>query len=353
MRAAVLGAGGIARVHLAALRALARDGTPVETVAVCDLSPALAEVTAKEFDVPYWTTDHRAMLREARPEIVHVTTPGHTHVALGCDALEAGAHVLIEKPIATDAAGLKRLLDLAEAKGKLVIEDHNYAFQSNVRELVAKRDRGELGEIVHVEVWMALDITGDGSRYTDLNLPHPALREPVGAVHDFLTHLAYLAHLFVGPHTSVATTWRKRKAETPLPCDEWRALVEARDGSAVLGFSSHGQPDAFSLEVHGTKGRAKVSFFQPLLALEAVRGGPRPLQPIRNALGVGKAWKRAAWGGLKERLAGGPASYEGLYRLVAEFHRAAASGGPAPVSRTTLEEVTALVEALGSEEVRL
>jgi predicted dehydrogenase len=353
MRAALLGAGGIARVHLAALKALTNSGQDVETVAICDLSPVLAEVTAAEFGVPHWFTDHRRMLAEARPDVVHVTTPGHTHVALASDAINAGAHVLVEKPIAMDPESLKALLDLGEEKQRLVAEDHNYAFQSNVRELLSMKERGDLGEIVHVEVWMALDITGDGSRYVDLNLPHPALREPVGAVHDFLTHLAYLAHLFVGPHRSVATTWRKRKEATPLPCDEWRALVEARDGSALLGFSSHGQPDAFTLEVHGTKARAKLSFFQPLLAVESVRGGPRPLQPIRNALGIGKSFKKAAWGGLKERLAGGPASYEGLFALVEEFYSAVRSKRPSPISRATIEEVTAFVHALGSEEVRL
>jgi UDP-N-acetyl-2-amino-2-deoxyglucuronate dehydrogenase len=83
-RVAVIGLGTVSVVHLAAIKNLG-----AELVGVCDLDPAKAE----------WT-DHRAMLDELRPEVVHICTPHDQHVPVAIDALSRGAHVLLEKPVA-------------------------------------------------------------------------------------------------------------------------------------------------------------------------------------------------------------------------------------------------------------
>ena len=94
MKAALIGAGHIARQHLACLREL----PGVEVSSVCDLSPATAEAAAERFHVPTWFTDSGTMLESIRPDVVHVTTPPTSHFLLAKAALEAGAHVIVEKP---------------------------------------------------------------------------------------------------------------------------------------------------------------------------------------------------------------------------------------------------------------
>ena len=94
LKAAIIGAGHIARQHLACLRELPR----VQIAGVCDLSRAMAESAADRYGVTKWYTDHRRMLDEARPDVVHVTTPPPSHFPLSMDALNAGAHVIVEKP---------------------------------------------------------------------------------------------------------------------------------------------------------------------------------------------------------------------------------------------------------------
>ena len=97
MKAALIGTGQIAQQHLACLRSL-----PGVTLAgVCDLSRALAESAAERYGIAAWFTDHRAMLEEVRPDVVHITTPPSSHFSLAMDALAAGAHVIVEKPLAT------------------------------------------------------------------------------------------------------------------------------------------------------------------------------------------------------------------------------------------------------------
>src|SRR5947208_1057219 len=96
MRAALVGAGRIAREHLACLERL----ETVELAAVCDRSAVAAEAAAARFGASRWFTDHRTMLDEIEPDVVHVTTPLGTHFELAVAALEAGAHAIVEKPLA-------------------------------------------------------------------------------------------------------------------------------------------------------------------------------------------------------------------------------------------------------------
>src|SRR5262249_56603406 len=141
--------------------------------------------------------------------------------------------------------------------------------------------------VVHVEVMLCLDITGPVG-FGDPNAPHPALVLPGGAIGDFLPHLASLAHLFAGPHRKVHTLWSSRR-DSPLPFDEFRALVDGERATAALTFSSSAQPDAFWLRVHGERMQATANLFETRLTFDRLRGGPKPLRPLLNGWGEGAA----------------------------------------------------------------
>src|SRR4051794_13129710 len=119
IKAALIGTGQIARQHLSCLRTLPE----VEVVGVCDLSPALAESAAERFGVPAWYTDHRHLLNETQPDVVHVTTPPTSHFSLALSAIDAGAHVLVEKPVTVNRAELDMLIDRASERGRILVED--------------------------------------------------------------------------------------------------------------------------------------------------------------------------------------------------------------------------------------
>src|SRR4051794_26650433 len=203
IKAALIGTGQIARQHLSCLRAL----PDVEVAGVCDVSPAMAESTAERFGIPAWYTDHRRLLDEIRPDVVHVTTPASSHFPLAMAALDADAHVFVEKPATVTFAELETLLGHASNRGKVLVEDYNYLFNDATRKILGLIASGEVGEVIHVEVLICLDILGKGSPFVDLNAPHPCLGMAGGAIADFLTHLASLANSFVGPHHSVHTVW--------------------------------------------------------------------------------------------------------------------------------------------------
>jgi UDP-N-acetyl-2-amino-2-deoxyglucuronate dehydrogenase len=106
--AAVIGLGDISTVHLPAISRL--EG--VRLVGVADVDPARAAAGGAAYDVPSFT-DHRELLARLRPDVVHVCTPHDQHVPVALDALDAGAHVLTEKPIAHTVAEGRRLVDRA------------------------------------------------------------------------------------------------------------------------------------------------------------------------------------------------------------------------------------------------
>ena len=340
MRAALIGAGQIARQHLTCLQGL----TDVEIVGICDLSPAVAECAAERHGVRAWFTDHLAMLRDSKPDVVHVTTPPTSHFRLATDSLEAGAHVIVEKPATPTLGELESLARRAGELNRALIEDFNYLYNRATRDIVQRVESGDLGSVVHVEVTINLDILGP-TGFADPNSPHPCLTLAGGPIADFLPHLASLAHLFVGPHRAAHTVWSKRK-RTILPYDEFRGLVEGERATASLSFSASSQPDGFWLRVYGERMLATTNLFETRLTFNRVRPGPKPLRPLLNGLEEGAAIRRSAIGTLMRKFTGGPGAYDGLFELLARSYRALQQGAPPPVSTQQVLEVNRLVEAL-------
>src|SRR6266436_861884 len=128
MRVAVIGAGKISDEHLRFLSARKR----IELAAICELSDALGKFTAEKFAVGAVYCDYGKMLDELPPQVVHVLTPAHTHMKIVADCLEAGAHVIVEKPIAPTHGDFLQLWRIAERHNRRLIEDHNYRFNDQV-----------------------------------------------------------------------------------------------------------------------------------------------------------------------------------------------------------------------------
>src|SRR5262245_53903193 len=114
LRVGVLGAGAWA--NFAHLPGFTRDRR-CEVVAIADPQTALAREAAQRFGIPAAGADHREVIERGDIDLVDVCTPSHTHFELACAALEAGKHVLCEKPVAYDYRETLRAAALAKEKG--------------------------------------------------------------------------------------------------------------------------------------------------------------------------------------------------------------------------------------------
>ncbi len=117
VRIGIIGCGGIANgKHMPSLQKLKN----VEMVAFCDIVEAKAQKAALKFGTPDAKvyTDYKQLLEDETIEVVHVLTPNRSHSFITVDALEAGKHVMCEKPMAINSEEAKKMLDAAERTGK-------------------------------------------------------------------------------------------------------------------------------------------------------------------------------------------------------------------------------------------
>jgi predicted dehydrogenase len=285
------------------------------------------------------------MLEEARPDVVHVTTPPTSHFVIARDCLEAGRHVLCEKPITVEYAEFLELRDLASRKGLTLVENQNLRYHSSVlriRELLAA---GELGTLVDVQVHVHLDLGGKGSRFADPNAPHPCLAMRGGAIADFLTHVGYLAYVFAGRPGEIRSAWEKRRADSVLPVDEFRALMKCERSLASVGVSANAQPSGCWVRVAGSRGHAEANLFEPpRLTVRRLRSGAPPLATMIDGIAESRAVFRGATAGLWRKL-GGVAAYDGLPVFVQKTYAALEGGGPSPAPIEEVDDVARMVAA--------
>ncbi len=149
-RTAIIGCGGIANgKHFGALSTLKN----VELVAFCDIIVERAEALAKKAgatDAKIYT-DYKALLAEVKPDVVHVCTPNRAHCEITCAALEAGCHVLCEKPMAICAEDAKKMLETAKKTGKKLSIGYQSRYRGNSQYLKAECEKGALGEIYYAK----------------------------------------------------------------------------------------------------------------------------------------------------------------------------------------------------------
>jgi predicted dehydrogenase len=149
LKAAIVGAGMIANAgHIPAWGNLAEH---VELVAVYNHRLERAARTAERHGIPHAYDDCDQMLAECKPNVVSVTTPNQWHKVYTVKALQAGAHVLCEKPIAARYADALDMYEAAEAAGRILMVSQTGRFGSETAAAKEIADEGRLGEIYYAE----------------------------------------------------------------------------------------------------------------------------------------------------------------------------------------------------------
>jgi predicted dehydrogenase len=142
LRAAIAGVGFIGPVHLRAARLAGAD-----IAGISGADPASAKAAAARLDVGRVFDSSEALATDPEVDVVHICTPNHLHAPLARIALEAGKHVVCEKPLATTAAAAAELVDLAAQAGAVAAVPFVYRFHPVVREARARIAGGSSGAI--------------------------------------------------------------------------------------------------------------------------------------------------------------------------------------------------------------
>lgn len=152
-RVAIAGLGGVAeRIHLPACRAIPE----IEVVAACEPDADRRKRMAARFGLRQTFGSCEEMLAAAKPDAVLIGTPPDSHYALSEMALEAGAHVLCEKPFMPSLADADRIIELARRRNLLLRVNNQYRFMTIYRETKQRLERNEFGRLFHIQCWQQM-----------------------------------------------------------------------------------------------------------------------------------------------------------------------------------------------------
>ena len=179
LKAAVIGVGAMGKNHARVYDQM----LSTDLAGVADADPEVSQRIARFCHTTAFTS-YRKLLDEVRPEVVTVAVPTEFHHQVAMDALEAGCHVLIEKPIAATEGQAQDLIERAKVMGRKLMVGHIVRFDPAVRALKERLRAGELGRIFEI-------------RCRRLG-PFPVRIRDVGVVIDLATHDLDLVRYLTG-----------------------------------------------------------------------------------------------------------------------------------------------------------
>jgi predicted dehydrogenase len=312
LRVAIVGAGLMGRWHA---DAAARAGGRVAVV--IDPDRGRAEALAGRHGGCTAVRDLQNALTLV--DVVHICSPTPTHGPVARIAIEAGRHVLIEKPIAQTFGDAAALLAMADARHVFVCPVHQFLFQDGVTRAFAELDR--IGPLTHVQFTMCsagadgLDEAGRVRIALEI-LPHP---------------LSLLARLLPGRVADADWSIHHPAA------GEIRALAQFGSLSASILVSMSGRPTVNRMELVGANGTIEVDLFHGFSVM--VDGRVSRARKIAGPFTHAALVAAAASVNLLSRAARREPAYPGLRRLFERFYMAASGSGTPPIASSEVLDV--------------
>lgn len=257
LKVAIVGCGKIADAHASQLMRI----KSCEIVGVCDREPLMARQIFERFPVKRCFSDVEELLREAQPDVVHITTPPGSHFEIARLCLERGCHVYVEKPFTLYEYEAQKLIDLANEKGLKLTAGHDDQFSHVARRMRSLIQSGYLGGApVHMESYYCYEIGHSGYAGALLGDPKHWVRKlPGKLLQNIISHgIARIAEFLTGDSPQViahgfVSPLLKSFGETEI-IDELRVIISEDSGTtAYFTFSSQMRPDLHQFRIYGPK----------------------------------------------------------------------------------------------------
>jgi len=262
---AIVGAGNISTVHLPAIK----EARGAEVVGIFDQDTNRAQERATEYGVPRVYASWGELLGDANVQCVAVLLPHDLHERYTVEALNAGKHVVCEKPMGQSVAECDRMLAAAERAGKKLLPVHNRVYDYPAERIAEILRDGGIGEVFLAQT--------NGYEGPDTVGVRPWLgtkRAGGGVLMAQAVHPAYILRWLLGDVAKVSCLFGDRKVVDMTNEDTAVAVLKFRNGalaemSATFGIA-HG-PFDHSIQLHGREG---------YLHLTSNRGPNRESQPF-------------------------------------------------------------------------
>jgi predicted dehydrogenase len=327
----IVGCGAVADWH--ADRGYAELGNLVRLAAVCDTRPERAEALARRYDARPFTR-FEDVLADPAIQGIDLCVPHHLHAPLALQALEAGKHVLVEKPIATTVEDAERMVSLAEQRGLTLCVSEQYPFSPPFRRAREMIQAGEIGRIVTLRTHRVGYLEGiwlrDGWRQN-------AAVAGGGMLLDQGCHYTSIARMMAGEVEAVAAFTSNTRPDW-IGDDTATLILRFRSGvigEALYCWSTRTPHVGAECYVYGERGHLRINSGAPSLILyrpdlpggqQIIMAEPQPMTVFARII---EDWVLAAQGQRAPTMPG----REGLadLRVVMAAYRSARSGRVEPV----------------------
>ena len=347
----IIGAGRAgSELHLDAFRLI----PDVKVIAICDQNLERARGICDKKGVPNAYRSLDEALAHHKTELVSICTPPQSHLELARRAMGAGAHVLMEKPIAMTAQEANEMWSYSQAKGLKLGVVHNYKFRPGVQRAIRMVKNGEIGDVLHVEkTWLS---NGAKDRMV-VNKDFWCHELVGGRWAETLPHHLYIPYQFLGPMRVSAVVVKDVHGRWPwLPGDEILAVLESDRATLTVRLSENALQKEQHMLICGTKG-ILFGDYNSVMRLPVRTSGPvkqfingtkgilgKPLRAVRKIL------KKA--GSPSRETAPRPQPKPGHLPVIEGFVNHLLRGAPEPVTweeaywtMKTTEEIGKAIEA--------
>ena len=323
-----------------------------EVVALAGLDTDRCVMLQTKFGVPRRYGDYSEMLADPDIDAVSIAVPNHLHLPVTLDALAAGKHVLVEKPLARNVIEGQQMIDAAHAAGRILMIIFNRRGRHDVQLVKQEVEGGRLGRVYHAKAfWMRRSgIPGLGSWFTNKELAGG------GPLIDLGVHALDMSLWILGNPRPVAVSAATYAALGPQGKGQWQggrftvtpdvayevedfatALIRFEDGMTLqldaswAGYTGH--TDEFGVSLMGDKGGAEIHVKDyadtgTLRFFGEIDGTPTVSQPsLLKTHGHGEMAK-AFVASILDGAPVSPSAEEGLerVRLIEAIYRSAAEG---------------------------
>ncbi|MCC7147260.1 MAG: Gfo/Idh/MocA family oxidoreductase [Phycisphaeraceae bacterium] len=272
LRVAFIGAGGIAGMHMDILAQM----TDVELVGLADVSESNMAKHSQKFKIPASAcfTDWKKMLARIKPDAVSVCTPNGLHAPASIDASNAGADVIVEKPMAMNAKEAQAMINAAKKNRKKLVIGFQYRYSPKTTYIKNAVEEGQFGKILYGRVWALRrrgipnwgvfgrkDLQGGGPMIDigvhALEMAHFAMGSPrpVSAVGSTFTYMGNKKEA-----TKIKCGWPNWDYKTYTVEDLAVGHIHFENGAALsieASFAAHLEKDEFNFWIMGEKAGAR------------------------------------------------------------------------------------------------
>lgn len=348
LRVAIVGCGKIADGHVGELQRM----TDVEIVGVCDLEPLMAEQIAARFHLPYFTDDFGRLLAEQHPDVVHITTPPQSHRALARQAMDAGAHVYCEKPLAPTREDVEAVIAHAEATGRLLTVGHSFYFDPPalaVRDLI---ERGVIGDVVHVESHFGYNLSGPFGGAILADSSHWVHALPGKLFHNNIDHMLNKVLEFIDDDEPGVDAFAMRRRDRTFGdvrdamLDELRVVIRGARTTGFATFTSHVTPVSHFMRVYGTHAVVHADFNIRTVTIEHGVTLPsaigRLIPPFKRGNEYWRQGRHNVW-----RFARSDYHFfAGMHHLMRRFYAAIREGAELPISYRDMRRLSTVMDTI-------